>query len=119
MTTGDILQETYSALSANKVRSSLTILGIVIGISSVIAMVAIGQGAKTSIQMSKNSHHIAIEGKKSVDPLVIARVHHKNIDGIIDGGTIIPEETSVVDLSQGTAVIIREGVGPVSFFRSN
>ena len=45
----DILEETYAALSANKVRSGLTILGIVIGISSVIAVVAIGQGAQTSI----------------------------------------------------------------------
>ena len=52
MTTLDILEETYAALSANKVRSGLTILGIVIGISSVIAMVSIGQGAKLSIQTS-------------------------------------------------------------------
>ena len=50
MTTTDILQETYAALSANKARSGLTILGIVIGISSVIAMVSIGQGAQGSIQ---------------------------------------------------------------------
>ncbi len=50
MTTIDILQETYTALSANKVRSGLTMLGIVIGISSVIAMVSIGAGAQTSIQ---------------------------------------------------------------------
>ena len=52
MTLPDILQETYSALSANKVRSFLTVLGIVIGISSVIAMVSIGQGAKAQIQSS-------------------------------------------------------------------
>ena len=49
MTTNDILHETYTALSANKVRSGLTILGIVIGISSVIAMVSIGAGASSSI----------------------------------------------------------------------
>ncbi len=48
----DILQETFTSLSANKVRSGLTILGIVIGIASVIAMVSIGQGAKASIQSS-------------------------------------------------------------------
>jgi putative ABC transport system permease protein len=46
----DTLQETYTALSANKVRSGLTILGIVIGIASVISLVAIGTGAQTSIQ---------------------------------------------------------------------
>jgi putative ABC transport system permease protein len=48
----DILEETYTALSANKVRSSLTILGIVIGIASVIALVAIGNGASNSISSS-------------------------------------------------------------------
>jgi len=46
----DLFRETYMALSANKARSGLTILGIVIGISSVIAMVSIGQGAQGSIE---------------------------------------------------------------------
>lgn len=48
----DLFQETYIAISANKARSSLTILGIVIGIGSVIAMVSIGQGAAGQIQSS-------------------------------------------------------------------
>jgi putative ABC transport system permease protein len=48
----DLLQETITALSANKARSGLTILGIVIGIGSVIAMVSIGQGASGQIQSS-------------------------------------------------------------------
>ncbi|EKD24077.1 MAG: hypothetical protein ACD_81C00114G0004 [uncultured bacterium] len=55
MTTADIFEETIAALSGNKVRSGLTMLGIVIGISSVIAMVAIGQGAQGSIQSSIQS----------------------------------------------------------------
>ena len=48
----DLFEETYIALSANKARSGLTILGIVIGIGSVIAMVSIGQGASGQIQSS-------------------------------------------------------------------
>ena len=48
----DIIQETWSALATNKIRSGLTMLGIVIGIASVIAMVSIGNGAKASIQSS-------------------------------------------------------------------
>ena len=51
----DIAHETYAALSANKVRSGLTILGIVIGISSVIAMVSIGTGASNTISSSIES----------------------------------------------------------------
>ncbi|MDB5189368.1 MAG: hypothetical protein JWL82_325 [Parcubacteria group bacterium] len=55
MTTQDLMQETVTALGANKVRSGLTMLGIVIGIGSVIAMVAIGNGAQASIQSSIQS----------------------------------------------------------------
>lgn len=55
MTPTDLFEETFLALSGNKARSSLTILGIVIGIASVIAMVAIGQGAQASIQASIQS----------------------------------------------------------------
>ncbi|MFA4999419.1 MAG: ABC transporter permease [Parcubacteria group bacterium] len=49
MKLSDILEETSIALRRNKSRSGLTILGIVIGISSVITMVAIGNGAESSI----------------------------------------------------------------------
>ena len=55
MTTTDILHETFSALTANKVRTALTMLGIIIGISSVITLVSIGQGAQSSIQSSIQS----------------------------------------------------------------
>jgi putative ABC transport system permease protein len=55
MTLKDTLEETYTALSANKVRSGLTVLGIVIGIASVIAMVSVGQGAASGIQSSIQS----------------------------------------------------------------
>lgn len=55
MKTSDLFEETFFALTANKVRSSLTMLGIVIGIGSVIAMVAVGQGAQNSVQSSIQS----------------------------------------------------------------
>lgn len=51
----DLLKETFWSLSQNKVRSGLTILGIVIGIASVITMVAIGEGAKSSVSKSIES----------------------------------------------------------------
>ena len=41
----------FRALANNKLRAFLTMLGIIIGVASVIAMLAIGQGAKRSIQM--------------------------------------------------------------------
>ena len=48
----DLLSETLHSLTSNKVRSGLTILGIVVGIASVIAMIAIGQGSQASIEQS-------------------------------------------------------------------
>lgn len=41
------LKMAVSTLAANKVRSSLTMLGIIIGNASVVAMIGIGQGAQT------------------------------------------------------------------------
>jgi len=41
--------EALESLSANKLRSGLTIIGIVIGVAAVIAVISIGQGAQSSI----------------------------------------------------------------------
>jgi putative ABC transport system permease protein len=39
-----------SAIRRNKLRSALTMLGVIIGVGAVIAMVSIGQGASSSVQ---------------------------------------------------------------------
>jgi putative ABC transport system permease protein len=46
------LRVAIRALSRNKLRSFLTTLGMVIGVSAVIAMVAIGDGAKARVEQS-------------------------------------------------------------------
>ncbi len=46
----NLLRIALKALQRNKLRAFLTMLGIIIGVASVIAMVAIGQGSKQSIQ---------------------------------------------------------------------
>jgi putative ABC transport system permease protein len=43
------LWEALGSLTTNKLRSGLTILGIVIGVASVIAMVALGRGVQNSV----------------------------------------------------------------------
>jgi len=40
----------FSALRINKMRSALTMLGIIIGVAAVIAMVAVGSGAQQRIK---------------------------------------------------------------------
>ncbi len=55
MVISDLINETSSALLVNKARTGLTMLGIIIGISSVIAMISIGQGAQSTIEASIQS----------------------------------------------------------------
>ena len=45
-----ILKIAFLALSRNKMRSLLTMLGIIIGVGAVIAMVGVGQGAQQQVQ---------------------------------------------------------------------
>lgn len=45
-----VIAESLISLSKNKVRTSLSMLGIIIGIGSVIAMVAVGEGARQKIE---------------------------------------------------------------------
>ena len=55
MKVGDVFEESFVSISSNLVRSGLTVLGIVIGIASVIALLAVGQGSTNSITASIES----------------------------------------------------------------
>ncbi len=50
MNTTNLFKIAFKAIASNKMRSFLTMLGIIIGVASVITMLAIGQGSKASIQ---------------------------------------------------------------------
>jgi putative ABC transport system permease protein len=73
----DLFKETIWSLAGNKVRSGLTILGIVIGIASVIALMAIGQGAQKSI--AANIESIGSN-------LIIVQPGSQRVGGINQGG---------------------------------
>ncbi|HEV8651292.1 MAG TPA: ABC transporter permease [Actinomycetes bacterium] len=49
MRLGEAMRTAWEALRANKLRSSLTMLGVVIGVMSVVLLVAIGSGARTEV----------------------------------------------------------------------
>ncbi|RJQ70808.1 FtsX-like permease family protein [Pseudonocardiaceae bacterium YIM PH 21723] len=55
MTLFEILRFAGKGLTANKMRSALTILGVLIGVAAVILLVAVGNGASVSVQNSLNS----------------------------------------------------------------
>lgn len=64
-----ILRIALRALARNKLRSSLTMLGIIIGVGAVIAMVGVGQGASKQVQdqISAMGSNVLFVGSGSVN----------------------------------------------------
>lgn len=50
MMAGTLLREAWISIGSSKLRTFLAMLGIVIGVGSVILMVAIGNGSRRSVQ---------------------------------------------------------------------
>jgi putative ABC transport system permease protein len=51
----DLLRTALRSVSANKLRAALTMLGVVIGVASVIAMLALGNGARAAVEATFQS----------------------------------------------------------------
>jgi len=62
-----------SAIRSNKMRSSLTMLGIIIGIVSVLGMIAIGGGAKEIVQ--QDIHKLG-----GANQFFVLRSRHKRVN---------------------------------------
>ncbi|MCZ4222803.1 ABC transporter permease [Pedobacter rhodius] len=98
----NLLRLAFLALQRNKLRSFLTMLGIIIGVAAVIAMMAIGEGSKQSIRsslsgMGSNTITImpqsnepggvrlqgsSIQTLKMEDITAIEKLQSKNINGL-------------------------------------
>ncbi|PYS90430.1 MAG: multidrug ABC transporter substrate-binding protein [Acidobacteria bacterium] len=87
-----IIRVAFRALARNKMRAALTMLGIIIGVSAVIAMVSIGQGAQASVQAQ-------IEGMGT--NLLFISAGAQNVGGVRGGagdtGTSTPLTTDDLD----------------------
>jgi ABC-type antimicrobial peptide transport system permease subunit len=55
MSLTDLLRTALRSVSANKLRAALTMLGVVIGVASVIAMLALGNGARAAVEATFQS----------------------------------------------------------------
>src|SRR5688572_8736245 len=55
MSLTDLLWTALRSVSANKLRAALTMLGVVIGVTSVIAMLALGNGARAAVDATFQS----------------------------------------------------------------
>ena len=78
----------FRALARNKMRSALTMLGIIIGVAAVIAMVSIGQGAQASVQ-----EQIASVGTN----LLFVGAGSQNVGGVRSGTGATNSNTLTVD----------------------
>ncbi|MCL1861663.1 MAG: MacB family efflux pump subunit, partial [Proteobacteria bacterium] len=97
------------ALRANVFRSALTLLGIVIGVASVIAMLAIGDGAKQKVvdQISAMGTNLLMvrpgapnqRGRDTTATLVVEDV--KAISGLDNVLAAVPEQSTSVTLRVG------------------
>lgn len=72
MTIGDSLESALRAIMANKLRSALTMLGVVIGIGSVIAMIGIGAGTKQkaleNLEAMGTNMLMVMDWRRNADP---------------------------------------------------
>lgn len=72
MNVGEMTRSAWSSLTANKLRSVLTMLGILIGVASIISIVAIGRGGKAAIvsiiESNRAQQTIQILPKEVVQP---------------------------------------------------
>ncbi|WP_225768559.1 MacB family efflux pump subunit [Inquilinus sp. Marseille-Q2685] len=99
------------ALRANLFRTILTLLGIVIGVGAVIAMLAIGDGAKQSVV-----DRISAMG---TDLLLIrpAQSNNRTADGVI--ATLVPEDAEALAEVPNVAAAVPELTGTVTLRYGN
>ncbi len=87
-----MLRQAMHALTANKTRSFLSMLGVLIGVAAVIAVMALGGGAKTAVQ-----ERISSMGAN----LLILRPGHMQVRGVaMEAGSV-----SRLTLADATAVL--------------
>jgi putative ABC transport system permease protein len=86
-----ILRIALKALSRNKMRTALTMLGMIIGVAAVITMVALGTGAQTSIEAQIQS---------AGTNMIMVSAGNFNMGGVRQGqgnaATLIPEDAQAI-----------------------
>ena len=111
----DAMFVALDALRANKIRATLTMLGVIIGVASVILLTSIGEGARTYLQEQfaglGSNLVIVTPGKSSTTgrgpQLGISTVHKLTFD---DAQALKREAASVKDV---TGIVV--GAGKVKF----
>lgn len=93
MSLADLLRTSLRGVSANKLRAALTMLGIIIGVASVIAMLALGNGARAAVEsrfrfLGANQVQISTQMAFDNDELVTAGKELTYEDGLLMPGEV-------------------------------
>ena len=112
MSLGDLLRTSLRGVSANKLRAALTMLGIIIGVASVIAMLALGNGARAAVEsrfrfLGANQVQISTQMAFDNDELVTAGRELTYEDGLLMPGKV--ELVSQVDMAINAPAKARYG----------
>jgi putative ABC transport system permease protein len=116
MSPGQVLRFALAGLSANKLRSALTCLGILIGVGSVILLVAVGNGSSKAIQndlSALGTNTLTVEheafgsrfaagsasGSGSTDNLTLADAQDLSQESGVE--SVSPEDTASETLTYG------------------
>jgi len=110
MTIGDSFTSALRAIMANKLRSSLTMLGVVIGVGSVIAMIGIGEGTKL-----KSLESIEKMGSNMIT--VVPDWRRGGMRGAGGGNQLKQEDVNNIRMNVPTVDLISGGVGGQRFNR--
>jgi macrolide transport system ATP-binding/permease protein len=107
---GEAMKMALRALRANLFRTVLTLLGIVIGVGSVVAMLAVGDGAKKSVL-----DRISAMGTN----LLLVRPGAPNVRGSGSIATLIPEDAEAISALPNVVAAVPELTGNVTLRAGN
>ncbi len=100
------MAQAFQSILANKMRSFLSVLGIFVGVASVIAMMALGEGAKAAMQeqlKSMGSNMLSIRGGSArihgaaQGAGAVARFTFKDVDDIASLRTLVKNASGVAN----------------------
>jgi macrolide transport system ATP-binding/permease protein len=107
---GEAMKMAMRALRANLFRTVLTLLGIVIGVGSVVAMLAVGDGAKRSVL-----DRISAMGTN----LLLVRPGAPNVRGSGSVATLVPEDADAISALPNVVAAVPELTGNVTLRAGN
>ncbi|RTL57653.1 MAG: ABC transporter permease, partial [Rhodocyclaceae bacterium] len=106
-----LLGQAWSAMGANRLRTFLTMLGMVIGVAAVVLMTAIGQGAQLAVAESINSMganlFIVLSGSTTSSGVRIGSGNAPTLT-VNDGSAIeeLPGVAAVAPINPGSAQVV-------------